>query len=306
MGWFANFKIRTKLLLSLLPLGLIVIGALVFASTEMARIDARYSELLESKVKAIMAVNRSNQRTIQINQELYELIAENDADKLIRIEAEIEKTIRAFHDLIDEAKKYSPRDAPQLVDIEKLFDNFIIETKVIRVRAQQNTDSGALELMRERIKPLFTATRAASAKLAEAMRADLEKASATAVADTGQAIRLTWLAVVIGLVLSLAMALSIAQAGVVRPLQQIDRAGRRRQAAWPRPRRQNPSAGQRTDWRRDCRDNEFPGLRAGHRCPAGNLARWGRPPWCGSPRGCRARNPTGAGRAAAGRGWPRG
>ena len=221
MGWFANFKIRTKLLLSLLPLGLIVIGALVFASTEMARIDARYSELLESKVKAIMAVNRSNQRTIQINQELYELIAENDADKLIRIEAEIEKTIRAFHDLIDEAKKYSPRDAPQLVDIEKLFDNFIIETKVIRVRAQQNTDSGALELMRERIKPLFTATRAASAKLAEAMRADLEKASATAVADTGQAIRLTWLAVVIGLVLSLAMALSIAQAGVVRPLQQI-------------------------------------------------------------------------------------
>ena len=187
----------------------------------MEKIDARYNELLNSKVKAIIAFTRSSQRTIQINQELYELIAENNADKLIRIEAEIERTIREFHELMEVANNNSPQDASRIVDVEQLFENFIIETAIVRKRAQAADDSEALELMRARIKPLFTLTRAASAKLADSMRETLEKASATALSDTDTAIRLTWLAVILGLVFSLAMALYIAQIGVVHPLQKL-------------------------------------------------------------------------------------
>ena len=64
MRWFANRNIHVKLLLSFLPLVLIVIGALLFASAEMEHIKARYNALLANKVKAITALARTNQRAI--------------------------------------------------------------------------------------------------------------------------------------------------------------------------------------------------------------------------------------------------
>jgi PAS domain S-box-containing protein len=220
MRWFANLKIHAKLLLSFLPLGLIVIGALLFASTGMERIEAGYNELLGHKVKAIMDVTRSNQRTIQINQELYELIAEEDADKSSRIEAAIENTTREFHELMAEAQALSPKDASRIAAVEELFGNFITETKVLRAKTQAKPEE-ALEFMRARVKPLYTLTRNGSAKLVDSMREALATASRTASENTEKAVRLTWLAVIFGLVLSLSLALSIAQIGIARPLQRL-------------------------------------------------------------------------------------
>jgi PAS domain S-box-containing protein len=221
MRWFANRNIHVKLLLSFLPLVLIVIGALLFASAEMEHIKARYNALLDNKVKAITALARTNQRAIQINQELYELIAENDADQSSRIEAEIERTVREYHELISEAKRSSPDDASRIASVERHFDDFITETQVLRARARKETDRDALDFMRARVRPLFILTRAASASLGDVMRGDLEKASAAASAETDWAIRLTWLAVVSGFVLSLITALAIARVGIARPLQHI-------------------------------------------------------------------------------------
>jgi len=221
VNWFANCKIRSKLLLSLLPLGLIVIGALLVASMEMESLDARYTELLDSKVKAVMAIIRATQRTVQINQQLYELIAESDADNLIRLDGDIERTIRKYHEHMAEAKKASPPDAPAILKIEQLFDKFTLEANLVRAKTQKNTDNEALVLMRERVKPLFAQARAGSSKLADSMLDMLEKASTSAMASTKVAIRFTWLAALVGLILSLAMALFIAQVGVVRPLQHL-------------------------------------------------------------------------------------
>ncbi len=53
------------------------------------------------------------------------------------------------------------------------------------------------------------------------------------------------------------------------------RARPRRPAAFARAHRGNPSAGQRTDWDRDCRDSGSPGLRAGRRSPAALPSRVG-------------------------------
>lgn len=221
MNWLANQKIHAKLLLSFFPLGLIVIGALLFATHGMERLEARYNELLSNRAKAIMNIARANQRTIQISQELYELIAENDSDKTSRIEAEIENTTREFHKLMGEAQKLSLQDASRIMSVEQLFDNFITEAKVLRVRTQKNNDDDALIFMRSRVKPLFSLTRNASVSLGDSMREALESDSHKAAAETENAIRLTWLAIVLGLALSLALALSISQIGIARPLQRL-------------------------------------------------------------------------------------
>ena len=53
MGLLANFKIRTKIIIALLPLAIMVIIATLYSSDRMSRIDARYSALLDHDVKAL-------------------------------------------------------------------------------------------------------------------------------------------------------------------------------------------------------------------------------------------------------------
>jgi len=53
MGLLANFKIRTKVLVALLPLAVMVIVAALYSSSAMKSIDTRYSDLLDKDVKAL-------------------------------------------------------------------------------------------------------------------------------------------------------------------------------------------------------------------------------------------------------------
>src|ERR1035441_57360 len=56
MGLLANFKIRTKVLIALLPLAIMVIVAVLYSSIEMKRIETRYSDLLDRDVKALQSL----------------------------------------------------------------------------------------------------------------------------------------------------------------------------------------------------------------------------------------------------------
>ncbi len=52
MGLLANFKIRTKVFIALLPLAVMVIVATLYSSIEMKRIDTWYSNLIDRDIKA--------------------------------------------------------------------------------------------------------------------------------------------------------------------------------------------------------------------------------------------------------------
>jgi len=47
MGLLANFKIRTKVFIAMLPLAVMVIVATLYSSIEMKRIDTWYSNLID-------------------------------------------------------------------------------------------------------------------------------------------------------------------------------------------------------------------------------------------------------------------
>ena len=56
MGLLANFKIRTKVLIALLPLAIMVIVAVLYSSIEMKKIDTWYSNLIDRDVEALRHV----------------------------------------------------------------------------------------------------------------------------------------------------------------------------------------------------------------------------------------------------------
>jgi len=73
MGLLANFKIRTKLFIALLPLAVMVIVATLYSSIEMKRIDTWYSNLIYRDVRLILDLRfravcfwLSNACTVQI------------------------------------------------------------------------------------------------------------------------------------------------------------------------------------------------------------------------------------------------
>ena len=59
MGVLANFKIRTKILVSLLPLAIMIVSCALFSSIEMRHIDDRYSSLIEHDAKALQSLTRA-------------------------------------------------------------------------------------------------------------------------------------------------------------------------------------------------------------------------------------------------------
>ena len=67
MGVLANFKIRTKVLLALLPLAIMVIVAALYASIEIKSIDTAYSDLIENEIKSYqqLTVARAHEQPVQ-------------------------------------------------------------------------------------------------------------------------------------------------------------------------------------------------------------------------------------------------
>src|SRR5580698_3452319 len=76
MGLLANFKIRTKIFVALLPLAVMVIVAALYASIEMNEIDTLYSDLIGKDVKALHNLTVARGLNNRFGQLLYQEIAE--------------------------------------------------------------------------------------------------------------------------------------------------------------------------------------------------------------------------------------
>src|SRR5437763_14378444 len=108
MGLLANLKIRTKVLIALLPLAIMVIIAALYSSDRMSTIDARYSGLLDKNVRALQNLTLAQAHNNRFGLFLYKEIAELNPDRMVVIDGEIDQTITAFHATMNEAKRESP------------------------------------------------------------------------------------------------------------------------------------------------------------------------------------------------------
>ena len=113
MGLLANFKIRTKIFVALLPLAFMVIVAALYASIQMNRIDTRYSELIGNDVKALHNLTVARVFSNRFAQLLYQEIAEPDADRMRVIDADLERTAAEFHSSVASASAEESECGPE-------------------------------------------------------------------------------------------------------------------------------------------------------------------------------------------------
>jgi|HubBroStandDraft_5_1064220.scaffolds.fasta_scaffold03549_2 signal transduction histidine kinase/DNA-binding response OmpR family regulator/HPt (histidine-containing phosphotransfer) domain-containing protein len=216
MGLLANLKIRTKVLISLLPLVVMVILATLYASIEMDKIDGRYSGLISRDVKALHSLTIARSLSNQFGLFLYKEIAEPDVDTMQVVDADLDKTAAEFHSYIEEAKRASPNLAPEIEAAAIHFDQAVSDSHPVRAATLINSNDRALKMMRENFDPELLKARQALIALGDELQTTVSRRSDELTDKTHRTILITWIVITLGLTASFIIALFIVQVEVVR------------------------------------------------------------------------------------------
>jgi signal transduction histidine kinase/DNA-binding response OmpR family regulator/HPt (histidine-containing phosphotransfer) domain-containing protein len=216
MGILANFKIRNKVLLALLPLAVMVIVAALYASIEMNRIDTWYSDLIDKDVKCLHNLTISRVLNNRFGQLLYQEIAEPDANRMRSIDVDLDETVTEFHSSVAEARAEDPSFATKIDAVAALFDRAVLDSRPVRDAALDNNSEKAMKLTREAFDPDLHSGRQALINLANEVHATVNKRSDELTARSHRTILVTWIVIILGLAASFTIALSIVQVEVVR------------------------------------------------------------------------------------------
>jgi signal transduction histidine kinase/DNA-binding response OmpR family regulator len=216
MGILSNLKIRTKVLLALLPLALMVALAALYASIEMERIDTWYSNLIDRDVLALQSLTAARALNNRFGQLLYEEIAERDEDRMLKLDTELDQTVTAYHAAMEEAMRGSPELATRIEASSALFDKLVVDSRPIRAAALRNDNDRAMQLASGTFRPEMVRDRQELEALNDESHAAVERESILLTARTHRTILVTWIVIALGLAISFSIALSIVQVEVVR------------------------------------------------------------------------------------------
>jgi signal transduction histidine kinase/CheY-like chemotaxis protein len=216
MGFLANFRIRTKILIALIPLALMVILAALYASIEMNRIDERYSELISNDFKALHNLTVARALSNRFAQLLYQEIAEPDLEKIRVIDGDLDRTAEEFHSSVALGRTESTKVSQKIDAATAIFDQGLLDSGPIRASALAGNGHKAIELTRDSFDPEFRKGRKALADLADEVHATVDQQSDELTTKTHRTILITWIVIVLGLGASFAIALSIVQVEVVK------------------------------------------------------------------------------------------
>jgi signal transduction histidine kinase/DNA-binding response OmpR family regulator/HPt (histidine-containing phosphotransfer) domain-containing protein len=216
MGVLSNLKIRTKVLLALLPLALMVIVAALYTSTEMEKIDAWYSNLIDRDVKALQSLTAARALNNRFGQLLYEEIAETNLDRMLKLDAQLDQTVTEYHAAMEVAMRGSPGLAPKIEAATALFDQLVVDSRPIRSASLSNDNDRAMKLASGTFRPQMVRDREELEALNAEVQAAVDQESTVLTAKTHRTILVTWIVIALGLAISFSIALFIVQVEVVR------------------------------------------------------------------------------------------
>jgi signal transduction histidine kinase/CheY-like chemotaxis protein len=216
MGILANFRIRTKVFVALLPLAVMVIVAAIYSSVEIRNIDTRYSSLLDRDVKALQNLTAAKALDNQFSLLLYKEIAETDIDRMRMIDADLDRVDAEFHAVVEGAKSENPNLAPAIQSATDYFDQAVSDSRPVRAATMSQDNEKAMKLMRGGDDPEMAKSRKAFAALAEDLHVRVDQQSDQLTARTRRTILVTWIVIILGLAASFIIALSIVQIEVVK------------------------------------------------------------------------------------------
>jgi signal transduction histidine kinase/DNA-binding response OmpR family regulator/HPt (histidine-containing phosphotransfer) domain-containing protein len=216
MGLLTNFRIRSKVLVAMLPLALMAIGAGVYSSIESKKIDTWYSNLIDNYVKTFHSITAARGDTMRFRLLLYQLIAENDLDQKRESDGELDKAQADYQALLADALRQSPSRAGEIKAAEAVFDRAAISSRPVRAAALAGDREKAMSILHAGLDADLRQARQVMSELADDMEKSANQESDELTIRTHRAILITWIVIAFGMLASFVVALLILDVEVVQ------------------------------------------------------------------------------------------
>ncbi|MDR3435453.1 MAG: HAMP domain-containing methyl-accepting chemotaxis protein [Telmatospirillum sp.] len=218
MWSFKNVRIVNKVLILLGLLCIVTVSATFFAANRMWAIDDTYSQLIDHSADGGISISRATVRLRKTGMLVYNLIAEDDAQAMKAIIAEIDSTHDEWKSVATKAKELLPNHAGEIATLMAQYETLFESIRDIQTSALANDDTKAIKLTKERFKPLINGMATDLAKLLSTTDSEMQAASDAATAMTRSTVTLTFGCVGIGLLVVIVLAIFVTTAAVSRPI----------------------------------------------------------------------------------------
>ena len=216
----SNIKILHKILSCFALLGLVVGGAIWFASSKMTELDDRNTALVEIDVVAMKSNLRATIRAMEFGMLVATLANETEAAAIAKADEEIMTNSAEFTKLITDAIAHSPLYADRMGKGQQMFEALMPDYEKLKAVALAGNTAEA-----ERLMDLFEGkvgeVRTQLRPITDDLEKDMQAKSDQATVDTNRAIFLTISVVGGALAAVLGLAFFISQYGIAKPLGRL-------------------------------------------------------------------------------------
>ncbi|MFO1056232.1 MAG: response regulator [Dongiaceae bacterium] len=218
MTLLGNRSIRSKVLIALAPLGVMVVVAALYSTIQSRTVDTQYSHLIDADLRLLQTLGEARANASRFGLALYKLIAEHGAGEMQAAEGEMERAETDYQTLMRQAIGQGPEVAGPLRAAEALFERAATDAFTVRAAARSNDDARALQLMIDKVDGEVQAARQALNDVVADVQAAVLVRSTELSRDAERTVVVTWLALGLGLVLSFGAAFFIAKTEIVDQL----------------------------------------------------------------------------------------
>ena len=218
MGRLANLRIRTKLLIALLPLTIVVVAATMYSSIEMSMLDTQYSQLLSKNVVALQSLTNARALTSRGWALLYKEIVQPDVGAKRVTDAQLNNTVVEFDTATARAEQQDPGLADSIKSAARLFNKAMADAQPVRAAALTNDYEKATQLMREGVDAELANSRQGMENLIEQLQKAIDSESNEFTRQTRRTVLTSWIIIGFGLLGSILGTVLIVQRAVVNVL----------------------------------------------------------------------------------------
>jgi two-component system, sensor histidine kinase and response regulator len=218
MALLKNRKIRTKLLLAVTPLALMVLVAMLYSTYESKKVDTLYGDLLSHDLNTLQSMSVARSDTMRYGYFLYAEMTEPNADKRESIDAELDRVWRDYRTRAEEALKQSPERTKEIEAVTAQFEEAVSAARPARAAALAGNTEKAMNLVRGVVDPDLAKARQSVIDFTEDLDKAVEKESAALTRRTDRTILITWMVIILGLLASSAFTFYVIQTSVVAEL----------------------------------------------------------------------------------------
>ena len=221
MSFLTNTRILTQLVSVIVLISAITAGGVWFATSRMMQIGADYSRFLDKDATGWATATRLNIILYRVMELSTRSVFDKDAATLKAISDDLGKQFEDWQKTTAAVKGYLPQHAAVLDDYTKQVGALQTGLAPMVKLALEGQSDKAQEMMRVTLRPQFEAVRQVSLKLRADVDAGIKKGSEALSGETSATIRFTIIVMSIGLLLGAALAVVIAQFGIVAPIRDI-------------------------------------------------------------------------------------